>query len=63
MLPVGCGKSGLIAISPYALQGQRTLVIVPGTRIRIQIGNDLRANSETNFYERCHVIGASVAIS
>jgi superfamily II DNA or RNA helicase len=57
VLPVGCGKSGLIAISPYALQGQRALVIAPGTRIRTQLGNDLRANSDTNFYDRCHVVG------
>lgn len=57
VLPVGCGKSGLIAVSPYALRGQRALVIAPGTRIRTQLGNDLRANSDTNFYDRCHVIG------
>jgi superfamily II DNA or RNA helicase len=59
VLPVGCGKSGLIAISPYALRGQRALVVAPGTRIRTQLGNDLRANSECNFYDRCHIIGAS----
>jgi superfamily II DNA or RNA helicase len=58
VLPVGCGKSGLIAITPYAVQARRALVIAPGTRIRGQLGNDLRANSETNFYERCAVFGA-----
>ena len=57
VLPVGCGKSGLIAIAPYALQAQRVLVIAPGTRIRTQLGDDLRANSASNFYERCQVIG------
>lgn len=56
VLPVGCGKSGLIAIAPYAFRGQRVLVIAPGTRIRNQLGDDLRANSPKNFYERCHVI-------
>jgi superfamily II DNA or RNA helicase len=55
VLPVGCGKSGLIAIAPYAVGARRALVIAPGTRIRGQLGNDLRANSETNFYERCAV--------
>ncbi|MFG1301936.1 DEAD/DEAH box helicase family protein [Xanthobacter sp. V3C-3] len=55
VLPVGCGKSGLIAITPYALDAHRALVITPGTRIRDQLGNDLRANSTTNFYERCSV--------
>lgn len=58
VLPVGCGKSGLIAISPYAFNGQRVLVIAPGTRIRNQLGDDLRANSATNFYERCQVLAA-----
>ncbi len=55
MLPVGCGKSGLIAVAPYAVAARRVLVIAPGTRIRGQLGNDLRANSPTNFYERCGV--------
>lgn len=58
VLPVGCGKSGLIAIAPYAVGGRRALVIAPGTRIRGQLGADLRANSETNFYERCGVLTA-----
>ena len=57
VLPVGCGKSGLIAITPYAIQARRVLVIAPGTRIREQLGEDLRANSPTNFYERCGVLG------
>lgn len=56
VLPVGCGKSGLIAITPYATQARRALVIAPGTRIRRQLGEDLRASSETNFYERCAVL-------
>lgn len=59
VLPVGCGKSGLIAITPYALGARRALVIAPGTRIRGQLGSDLRANSPTNFYERCGVLGTA----
>lgn len=59
VLPVGCGKSGLIAITPYAIQARRVLVIAPGTRIRGQLGDDLRANSPTNFYERCSVLSAN----
>ena len=58
VLPVGCGKSGLIAIAPYAVGARRALVIAPGTRIRGQLGNDLRSNSATNFYERCAVFPA-----
>src|SRR5271155_1588811 len=29
VLPVGCGKSGLIAITPFALGARRALVIAP----------------------------------
>jgi superfamily II DNA or RNA helicase len=58
VLPVGCGKSGLIAIAPYAAGARRVLIIAPGTRIRAQLGADLRANSATNFYERCGVLPA-----
>ncbi len=56
VLPVGCGKSGLIAIAPFAVRGRRVLVIAPGTRIRGQLANDLRANSPTNFYDRCAIL-------
>jgi superfamily II DNA or RNA helicase len=56
VLPVGCGKSGLIALTPFAVRARRVLVIAPGTRIREQLGNDLRANSPTNFYERCEIL-------
>lgn len=58
VLPVGCGKSGLIAITPFALNAGRVLVIAPGTKIRDQLGADLRANSESNFYIRCGVLSA-----
>ena len=56
VLPVGCGKSGLITITPFAMQARRVLVVAPGTRIRKQLGDDLRANSETNFYDRFGII-------
>jgi hypothetical protein len=38
--------------------GPSALVIAPGTRIRGHLGNDLRSNSATNFYERCAVFPA-----
>ena len=56
VLPVGCGKSGLICIIPFAVQARRVLVIAPGIRIRGQLGDDLRANSPTNFYERFGIL-------
>ncbi|MDC0714667.1 DEAD/DEAH box helicase family protein [Stigmatella sp. ncwal1] len=40
VLPVGCGKSGLIAIAPFALRAKRVLVIAPGTRIAAQLLRD-----------------------
>jgi superfamily II DNA or RNA helicase len=61
VLPVGCGKSGLIAIAPYALNARRALVIAPGTRIRGQLDRDLRGSSATNFYERCQIFPPSAA--
>jgi len=50
VLPVGCGKSGLIAVTPYALSARRVLVIAPGTRIRDQLANDMKSSSPDNFY-------------
>lgn len=59
VLPVGCGKSGLITLAPFALQARRVLVIAPGTKIRDQLADDLRSSSATNFYERCEVLAAN----
>ncbi|ALA60178.1 DEAD/DEAH box helicase [Nitrospira moscoviensis] len=56
VLPVGCGKSGLISITPYAMKVRRALIIAPGTKIREQLADDMRANSATNFYQRCKVL-------
>lgn len=38
VLPVGCGKSGLLTISPFASKAVRVLVVAPGTRIAKQLG-------------------------
>src|SRR5699024_2400065 len=59
VLPVGRGKSGLIAITPFALSARRVLVIAPGLRIRKQLADDLKANSPTNFYQRCSVLSSN----
>ena len=58
VLPVGCGKSGLIAITPFALQARRILVISPGTQIRDQLGDDMKSSSPENFYEKCQVLAS-----
>lgn len=59
VLPVGCGKSGLLSITPFAVAAQRVLVIAPGTRIRKQLADTLRVSSETNFYEGCSILSPS----
>lgn len=56
VLPVGCGKSGLIAITPFAVRARRVLVVAPGLRIRDQLGEDLRSSSPTNIYERLFIL-------
>lgn len=58
VLPVGCGKSGLIAITPYAVQAQRVLIIAPGTRIRDQLSEDMKSSSANNFYEKCSILSS-----
>lgn len=37
ILPVGCGKSGLITLTPFAVKSKRTLVIAPGLNIASQL--------------------------
>lgn len=40
VLPVGCGKSGCIALAPFAFRAARTLVVAPGLRIADQLYAD-----------------------
>jgi len=49
ILPVGSGKSGLIAMLPYKIAKGRTLVITPNTKIRKTIENALDPASSDNF--------------
>jgi superfamily II DNA or RNA helicase len=50
VLPVGCGKSGCIALAPFAFQANRTLVIAPGLRIAGQLYNDFDPTQPDMFY-------------
>jgi len=56
VLPVGCGKSGLIAIAPFALKSKRTLVIAPGIRIKEQLAEDFNPSNPNMFYQKCAII-------
>lgn len=56
ILPVGCGKSGLITITPFAVKAKRALVIAPGRDIADQLTNDFNPASPQFFYEKCAVL-------
>ena len=56
VLPVGCGKSGLIAITPFALKSKRALVIAPGIRIKDQLAEDFNPSNANMFYQKREII-------
>jgi superfamily II DNA or RNA helicase len=56
VLPVGCGKSGLITIAPFALGAHRVLVIAPGLRIAGQLLDDFRLENDSMFYRKCAIL-------
>jgi superfamily II DNA or RNA helicase len=56
ILPVGCGKSGLIALTPFAVKSMRTLVIAPGVDIADQLLKDFDPTGHQCFYVRCGVL-------
>ncbi|WP_218191794.1 MULTISPECIES: hypothetical protein [unclassified Pseudomonas] len=55
ILPVGCGKSGSITISPFAFRSRRTLVVAPGVAIAQQLVSDFDPSNPNMFYRsaRC----------
>lgn len=59
VLPVGCGKSGLITITPFALKAKRALVIAPGLRIKEQLADDFDPSNDDMFYLKCGVISGT----
>jgi superfamily II DNA or RNA helicase len=56
ILPVGCGKSGLITIVPFALKSKRTLVIAPGKDIADQLMKDFDPSAVQCFYTKCSIL-------
>jgi superfamily II DNA or RNA helicase len=56
VLPVGCGKSGLIVIAPFAIRANRALVVAPGLRIANQLLNDFNPSNPEMFYQKCAVL-------
>lgn len=58
VLPVGCGKSGTIAISPFAFKSNRTLVVAPNLNIANQLLKDFDPANPEMFYQKAKVIDA-----
>ncbi|WP_436870775.1 DEAD/DEAH box helicase [Acinetobacter courvalinii] len=54
VLPVGCGKSGCITITPFAFESKRSLVIAPGVSIANQLLKDFEPL--TSFYKKCSIL-------
>lgn len=58
VLPVGCGKSGTIAISPFAFKSNRTLVVAPNLNIARQLLKEFDPANADMFYQKAKVISA-----
>ncbi len=50
ILPTGAGKTGCMAIAPYAVKNQRTLIVVPSLSISDQVYARLSGMATGNFY-------------
>ena len=56
VLPVGCGKSGCITITPFAFRAIRTLVVAPGVKIAQQLHDNFDPAHPDIFYIKCGVL-------
>ena len=56
VLPVGCGKSGCITLTPFAFKAMRTLVVAPGIHIAEQLHDDFDPTRPDMFYIKCDVL-------
>ena len=59
-LPVGCGKTGLMGITPFGLAHGRVLIIAPNVTIREIIVRELNISSPRCFYRRLAVLGSTL---
>jgi len=61
VLPVGCGKSGLISIAPFACGSRRVLVVAPYVKIAEQLYETFDPTSgDRFFYAKCNVLEGNV---
>ena len=56
VLPVGCGKSGCVAIAPFAFSATRTLVVAPGIKIAEQLSDEFDPANRDMFYIKCRIL-------
>lgn len=56
VLPVGCGKSGSIAIAPFAFRAARALVIAPNLTIAKQLKDEFDPSGNKHFYSQRRVL-------
>ncbi|MCY4646044.1 MAG: DEAD/DEAH box helicase family protein [Gammaproteobacteria bacterium] len=56
IMPVGCGKSGCIALAPFAFKSGRTLVVAPGLKIADQLHDDFDPARSDMFYIKCAIL-------
>lgn len=57
IMPVGCGKSGCITLTPFAFQSTRTLVITPNLKIAEQLLNDF--GKAESFYRKFDILSGN----
>ncbi|MGY8707410.1 DEAD/DEAH box helicase family protein [Bradyrhizobium sp. 18BD] len=56
VLPVGCGKSGMITLAPFAARSRRALVVALGVNIADQLADDFDPTKPMMFYQKCRIL-------
>jgi superfamily II DNA or RNA helicase len=56
ILPVGVGKSALIALTPFATGAERVLIVAPGLQIAKQLKQLFDPASQNNIYTALHIL-------
>jgi len=51
-LPVGCGKTGLMGLTPFGVSDGRVLIVAPNLTIRDNIVRELNISDTNNFYNK-----------
>lgn len=59
IMPVGCGKSGSIALAPFAFKSKRTLIVAPSIQIAKQLIDIFDFGNIKHFYKKFDVLNGS----